>query len=431
MSRIKTTLCLIIMLATISASAVAQRYNSIRPGKKWLDTEGKPIHAHGFQIFEKDGTYYWYGENKEHTHLDSNVWTWGIRAYRSKDFYNWEDLGLIIPPDTTDATSPLHYSQTLDRPHILYNKNTKKWVCWIKSMDTDGYFVILQADRFEGPYSIVKSLKPEGFGVGDFDMFCDTLTGKGYVWFERPHWEMICAELTDDFLGTNGRFSEHFVGIRPPFTREAPTHFMWRGRHYMFTSGTTGYVPNPSKVAVFDDYHGEYTDLGDPCIDDRFEDSFGSQITSVIRIPGKNLYVALADRWLPYLYGTDIPKRILKNKETAYLNHKPFDRDFTTPQVKDKTGVKRNKWDTTDEATYVFLPITFDAEGKPILVWQDEWRLEDYDVPQRQDVGPQAMTDEIAPIKAPFPMPELSRPVFKDRKTVVKMNRQGMSTKAI
>lgn len=431
MSRIKTTLCLIIMLATISASAVAQRYNSIRPGKKWLDTEGKPIHAHGFQIFEKDGTYYWYGENKEHTHLDSNVWTWGIRAYRSKDFYNWEDLGLIIPPDTTDATSPLHYSQTLDRPHILYNKNTKKWVCWIKSMDTDGYFVILQADRFEGPYSIVKSLKPEGFGVGDFDMFCDTLTGKGYVWFERPHWEMICAELTDDFLGTNGHFSEHFVGIRPPFTREAPTHFTWRGRHYMFTSGTTGYVPNPSKVAVFDDYHGEYTDLGDPCIDDRFEDSFGSQITSVIRIPGKNLYVALADRWLPHLYGTDIPKRILKNKEMAYLNHKPFDRDFTTPQVKDKTGVKRNKWDTTDEATYVFLPITFDAEGKPTLVWQDEWRLEDYDVPQRQDVGPQAMTDEIAPIKAPFPMPELSRPVFKDRKTVVKMNRQGMSTKAI
>lgn len=247
-----------------ATTTAAQRYSSIRPGQKWLDTEGKPIHAHGFQIFEKDGTYYWYGENKEHTHLNSNVWTWGIRAYRSKDFYIWEDLGLIIPPDTTDVKSPLHYSQTLDRP--LYNKNTKKWVCWIKSMDTDGYFVILQSDNFEEPYNVVKSLKPEGFGVGDFDMYCDPHTGKGYVWFERPHWEMICAELTDDFLGTNGRFSEHFVGLRPPFTREAPSHFVWRGRHYMFTSGTTGYVPNSSKVAVFDDYHGEYTDLGDPCV---------------------------------------------------------------------------------------------------------------------------------------------------------------------
>ena len=354
MNRTRTILSAILLMMAIATSVVAQRYNSIRPGQRWLDTDGKLIHAHGFQIFEKDGTYYWYGENKEHTKLDSNVWTWGIRAYRSKDFYNWEDLGLIIPPDTVNALSPLHFSQTLDRPHILYNKKTDKWVCWIKSMDTDGFFVILQADKFEGPYTLVKSLKPEGFGVGDFDMYCDPQTGKGYVWFERPHWEMICAELTDDFLGTNGKFSEHFVGIRPPFTREAPSHFVWRDKHYMFTSGTTGYVPNPSKVAVFDDYHGEYTDLGDPCIDDRFEDSFGSQITSVIKIPGKNLYVALADRWMPHLYGTDIPKRILKNKETAYLNHKPFDRDFTTPQVKDKTGVKRNKWDTTEDARYAY-----------------------------------------------------------------------------
>ena len=431
MNRTRTILSAILLMMAITTSVVAQRYNSIRPGQRWLDTDGKPIHAHGFQIFEKDGTYYWYGENKEHTKLDSNVWTWGIRAYRSKDFYNWEDLGLIIPPDTVNALSPLHFSQTLDRPHILYNKKTDKWVCWIKSMDTDGFFVILQADKFEGPYTLVKSLKPEGFGVGDFDMYCDPQTGKGYVWFERPHWEMICAELTDDFLGSNGKFSEHFVGIRPPFTREAPSHFVWRGRHYMFTSGTTGYVPNPSKVAMFDDYHGEYTDLGDPFINDKFEDSFGSQITSVIKIPGKNLYVALADRWMPHLYGTDIPKRILKNKETAYLNHKPFDRDFTTPQVKDKTGVKRNKWDTTEDARYVFLPITFDADGKPTLIWQDEWRLEDYDVPTRQDIGPQAMTQEIAPICAPFEMPQMQRPDFAGKKIVVKMNKKGMSTKAI
>ena len=431
MNRTRIILSAIVMLMVFAAGAEAQRYNSIRPGQRWLDTNGKPIHAHGFQIFEKDGTYYWYGENKEHTKLDSNVWTWGIRAYRSKDFYNWEDLGLIIPPDTVNATSPLHFSQTLDRPHILYNKKTGKWVCWIKSMDTDGFFVILQADKFEGPYTLVKSLKPEGFGVGDFDMYCDPQTGKGYVWFERPHWEMICAELTDDFLGTNGKFSEHFVGIRPPFTREAPSHFVWRGRHYMFTSGTTGYVPNPSKVAVFDDYHGEYTDLGDPCINDKFEDSFGSQITSVIKIPGKNLYVALADRWLPHLYGTDIPKKILKNKESAYLNHKPFDRDFATPQVKDKTGVKRNKWDTTEDARYVFLPITFDANGKPTLIWQDEWRLEDYDVPTRQDVGPQAMTQEIAPICAPFEMPQLQRLNISGKKVIVKMAKNGMSTRAI
>ncbi len=412
--------------------ALAGRYNSIRPGELWTDTNGKPIQAHGFQVFAADdGTFYWYGENKEHTQLGSNVWTWGIRAYRSRDFYNWEDMGLIIEPDTVNPLSPLHYSQTLDRPHILYNKCTRKWVCWIKSMDTDGFFVVLQADKFEGPYQLVRQFKPEGFGVGDFDMYVDPETGKGYVWFERPHWELICAELTEDFLSTNGTYSEHFIGIRPPFTREAPTHFVHKGRHYMFTSGTTGYVPNPSKVCVFDDYHGEYADLGCPHIDDKFEDSFGSQITCVIRIPNTGQYIALADRWLPHYWQTDVPQRTMKNKEKAYQNHQPFDRDFRTPQVKDKTRFKRNKWDTTVDARYVFLPITFDAQGKPAIEWHDEWRLEDYAIPTRQQVGPQAMPDTIAAIAAPFDMPQLQRPAFKNKKIVVKMNRNGLSTRHI
>ena len=410
----------------------AQEYHSIKPGKRWIDTNGNAIHAHSPQIFVKDGVYYWYGENKEKTVSGSNVWTWGIRAYRSQDFYNWEDLGLIIEPDTTDVLSPLHYSQTLDRPHILYNKRTGKWVCWIKSMDTDGYFVILQADHFEGPYTMVKSLKPEGFGVGDFDMYVDEETGKGYVWFERPHWEMICAELTDDYLGTNGTYSEHFIGLRPPFTREAPSHFVHRGRHYMFTSGTTGYVPNPSKVCVFDDFHGEYTDLGCPHTDDKFEDSFGSQISAVVKIPGKhNLYVALADRWLPNLVGTDIPVRIARDYERRYGEHQPFERDFSVPQTKDKTGMKRGKWDTTVDSRYVFLPVVFDANGKPTIEWKDEWRLEDYDIPTRCDVGPQAMTEAIDTIIAPFPMPQLTRPVIPSAKVTVKLSKRSMNTKAI
>ena len=109
--------------------------------------------------------------------LGSNVWTWGIRAYRSTDFYNWEDMGLIIPPDTINPTSPLHYSQTLDRPHILHNPRTSKWVCWIKSMDTDGYFVIMQADGEadmtkvvalnESAMLVYEQLKGKEFAVAD------------------------------------------------------------------------------------------------------------------------------------------------------------------------------------------------------------------------------------------------------------------------
>lgn len=66
------------------------KYNSIYPGKEWLDTNGKPIQAHGFQVFynEDKKLWYWYGENKEDTKRGGTVWTKGIRYYTSKDLYN-------------------------------------------------------------------------------------------------------------------------------------------------------------------------------------------------------------------------------------------------------------------------------------------------------------------------------------------------------
>lgn len=38
----------------------------------------------------------------------------------------------------------------------------------------------------------------------------------------------------------------------------------------------------------------------------------------------------------------------------------------------------RDEWETTRDATYVFLPVTFDKNGRPTIEWRDEWRLEDY-----------------------------------------------------
>ena len=51
-------------------------YNSIRPGEVWLDTEGKPIQAHGFQVTRIGDKYYWYGE-------DSTIGTERTRRTRS------------------------------------------------------------------------------------------------------------------------------------------------------------------------------------------------------------------------------------------------------------------------------------------------------------------------------------------------------------
>ena len=103
-------------------------YRSIRPGQVWLDTEGKPMQAHGGSVMYWAGFYYWYGENKEFTEANNGIWHWGVRCYKSKDLYNWEDLGLIIPPNTEDPNSSIHPSSMMDRPHIIYNRKTKKFV---------------------------------------------------------------------------------------------------------------------------------------------------------------------------------------------------------------------------------------------------------------------------------------------------------------
>ena len=350
-------------------------YNSVRPGQVWLDTDGKPIQAHGFQIIYADGKYYWYGENKADALLGTTRMFGGVRCYSSEDFYNWKDEGLLLAPDTVNPLSPIHYSQKLERPHIIHHPHTGKYILWAKSQAEDGYFAIFQADRFMGPYTFVRNLQPEGYGVGDFDMYVDEQSGKGYVWFERPHWELICAELSDDFTDVTDVFSNHFAGQKPPFTREAPAHFYANGKHYLFTSGTTGYTSNPTEVAEFDDYHGDYRILGDPHVGDSTASSFNSQITGVIKIHNRDLWVALADRWEPHTTGTDFSRRTVEAKRDAYANYQPQPRktDGSVPQVVDRRYKLVDAAHAVYHAGYVFLPITFE-DGIPKIHWQDEWR---------------------------------------------------------
>ncbi|WP_231575203.1 hypothetical protein [Paenibacillus sp. FSL P4-0081] len=130
------------------------KYNSIKPGQIWLDTNGERIQAHGGSIITVDDTFYWYGENKENTDGQNDNWHWGVKCYASKDLYNWEDKGIIILPDTEDESSPLHPKQFMDRPHIIYNEKTKKvrmlakdyekrWNTSLYDFDGRSYFRVL------------------------------------------------------------------------------------------------------------------------------------------------------------------------------------------------------------------------------------------------------------------------------------------------
>ncbi len=356
------------------------QYSAFHPGKVWLDTDGKRIQAHGGSVLYLDGTYYWYGENKEKTDGENGIWHWGVRCYSSKDLYNWTDEGLIIPPEPEDESSPLHPKKCMDRPHIIFNQKTGKFVCWLKIMNDDGTQseTVLTADHILGPYTMVKTgLRPLGMSAGDFDLAVAP-DGKAYYYFERVHSELICADLTEDYSDVTGYYSTHFPRKCPPDVREAPAHFVRKGKHYLITSGTTGYLPNPSEVAVADSWHGPYQVLGDPHPDDPTATSFHSQVSCVFKVEGANdLYIAMADRWIPDGLHLDY-------HEYGPLFRALFDPELTAPMDKVAAFKAKCPPEHTQLADYVWLPLRFvePCEGYPdgmvFLDWNDEWTLDQW-----------------------------------------------------
>jgi hypothetical protein len=50
--------------------------------------------------------------------------------------------------------------------------------------------------------------------AGDFDLVVSPADGKAYMYFERVHSEMICADLTDDYTDFAGYYSTHLSPAR-------------------------------------------------------------------------------------------------------------------------------------------------------------------------------------------------------------------------
>ena len=175
------------------------------PVKPLLDTNGSRVQAHGGSIFYEDGTYYFYGENKEKTTGKDKVWTWGVRAYSSKDLLSWQDEGLIVPPDLENKKSLLHPYHYLDRPHIVRSYTTGKYVLWAKfSHKSEFCFAVLTADSFKGPYTLVKEYyKPFDAEVGDFDIHDFGERGT-YIYFADGKKGIIASRLTDDCTALTG-----------------------------------------------------------------------------------------------------------------------------------------------------------------------------------------------------------------------------------
>ena len=343
--------------------------HTIRPGKTWLDTEGNRIQAHGACVYYEDGVYYWIGEDKSKTRKHGKLWTYGINLYTSTDLCNWSYQGHIIEPVPNDPQSLFHPNRRMDRPHILKNETTGKYVLWLKYCD-DAHATVLTANSIRGPYTVVNPvLHPFGTKFGDFDLAKDETTGQGYVYFEADHDKVIGCKLTEDYCNVIGEPVLIYSGLTPPYTREGITHFTRGGKHYLLSSGMIGYVPNPSECAIADDFLGPYTVQGNPHVNDTSSASFNSQISGVFRIAGTDTYVTVADRWVPYFEMTKDRYESLERVIRSYYDKK------AKASLRDVLQMLRSPVmgsANTSIAEYVWLPIRF--EGDTVRIdWKDEW----------------------------------------------------------
>jgi len=348
-------------------------YSSIRPGKVWYDTEGKRIQAHGGSVLYAENKFWWYGENKEGitgtaTGERCKFWHRGVRCYSSDDLYNWKDEGMIVPA-SDDETNPFFPAHIMDRPHILYNEKTRKYVLWAKTTKggfKNAKFSVCVGDSLS---SLVYSHDVETYPhfAGDFDLFAEN--GRAYVIFEHPHSEMIVRELNEDFTDLGEKWSSHIPLESPPEVREAPAYFEREGRRFILTSGTTGYYPNPTIAYDITDIHGEWKDLGRTCKGDVRNNSFHAQFSSVFHHPHiPDLYIALGDRWL-----TDLTEDLPDMEAVFYDRYSPNGkREFEWKQCRLFSD------ENTSEADYVWLPIRFDENGNPYIVWRRAWTTEEF-----------------------------------------------------
>lgn len=348
----------------------------IYPGRPWQDTSGRRIQAHGGAVLYENGWYYWYGENKEHTDGVSDIWSWGIRCYRSKDLYNWQDLGMIIEPDVENPDSNLFPEKHVDRPHIIKSTVTGKFVCWIKLSGVSTCFVVLTADRLTGPYSVVREdYRPFGYQVGDFDLHTDQSTGKSYLFETGDHTGVYSFELSDDCCEALRQMTVQYGGLEPPLTREGIAVFEAHGKKYMFTSGMTGYLPNRSDCAVTDRWEVPFRSIGNPHVDDISQASFNSQISQVFRVEGTDIYIAMADRWVP----ETLLDAELTDKIERVIGSSAHPEKYSVTETEREEVMRIPAMDdaglNTSISDYVWLPIYFNGD-KAEIRWHDSWKKE-------------------------------------------------------
>ncbi|MEZ2716101.1 LamG-like jellyroll fold domain-containing protein [Niallia circulans] len=352
-------------------------------GDTWLDTEGNHIQAHGGGFLQQtapDGKpiYYWVGENKIHNSANF----FAVSLYSSRDLVNWQNEGNIL--DQFSKTVPgaelgLQYSK-VERPKLLYNEKTKKYVLWGHWEDGSGYsssqIMVATADKPEGPYVFQGHWRPGG---------------------TERNWRNNNGWYTDE---------EYFkAGDReqiPVSEQNDPQKYGYVSRDFtVFQEGDTAYLISSEGHSMrihrlndrFDDvdfttYPFSSSDSKDPVFESyNFYEGVGREAPAIVHVENDGYYLVTSGQsgWLPNQstvgYTNDITNpdgwTPLKGSDGLILeqaalgnNSTYYSQSTNIMTITKQDGTKQyvfmgDRWNSKQlgDSRYVWLPLTIDREN--------------------------------------------------------------------
>jgi beta-glucanase (GH16 family) len=335
MNHLLSRVAIILILMLAGQTLLLAQNKTFQPGAVWKDTQGNPINAHGGGLLYHNGTYYWYGEIKKGktTKVPNSNWenfrviAGGVSCYSSKDLLNWKNEGAALPSVRNDSTSDIYEGNVIERPKVIYNARTKKFVMWMH-IDSKDYAAaksgVAVSDNPKGPFKYIRSERPNGNMARDMTIYQDE-DGKAYHFYssEENATMHICA-LSDDYLSHTTNDKRILIGL----SREAPAVFKYNKKYYLISSACTGWAPNEASYAVSDGIMGDWQQYGNPCQGPEANKTFFAQSTYVLPInAAKGQFIFLADRW-------------------------------------NKTNL--------EDSRYIWLPLTMNS-NTPEIPWYDSW----------------------------------------------------------
>ncbi len=382
----KTFLSILAFSLAASLCGAQELRTQFIPDQPWPDNKGVHINAHGGGILFHEGTYYWFGEHKI-SGKAGNLAHVGVHCYTSTDLYNWQDAGIALAV-SDDPKSPIVKECVIERPKVIYNAKTQKFVMWfhleLKGKSYDASLSGLAvADQPTGPYTFVRALRPDagtwpinvtdeqkaglkdaaklkrkklyggpnpetpkynllardfegGQMARDMTLFVDD-DGKAYhIFSSEENSTLHISELSDDYQSHSGKW----IRVFEHRWHEAPAICKHNGRYWMISSGCTAWEPNAARSMVADHIWGPWKELENPCTGVNPhnqlgpEKTFGGQSTFILPVQGKpGAFIAMFDIWRP--------------------------KDAIT-------------------GGYIWLPITFEKD-RLTITWRDRWDLSVFD----------------------------------------------------